>query len=71
MILVFMRTMYAAERERPEKYRPELESDPELCDASSMFHHLSYRANWELAVMWIHDKPMDSGYNYVCDVMNA
>ena len=39
--------------------------------ASSMFHHLSYRANWELAVMWIHDKPMDSGYNYVCDVMNA
>ena len=32
MILVFMRTMYAAERERPEKYRPELESDPELCD---------------------------------------
>ena len=47
-----MRTVYAAERERPEKYRPELESDPELCDASSMFHHLSYRANWELAVMW-------------------
>ena len=27
-----------------------------LCDASAVLYHLSYWANWEMAVMWVHDK---------------
>ena len=33
-----------------------------LYDASAVFYQLSYRANWELVIIWVHDKLVDSGY---------
>ena len=27
-----------------------------------VFCQLSHRANWELVIMWVYDKPIDSGY---------
>ena len=37
------------------------DTNPELCDA--VLYQLSYRANWELVVMWVHiKKPVDDEY---------
>ena len=41
---------------------PEWVSNPDLCDASAVLFHLSDQANWELVVMWVHGKHVDSGY---------
>ena len=46
----------------PAKFRPERGSNPDLCDAGAELRQLSYQANWELVIMWIYDKPVDSGY---------
>ena len=33
-----------------------------LCHAGAgaVLHQLSYQVNWELAVRWVHDEPVDS-----------
>ena len=43
------------------KERPEQDSNPDLCDASAVLYQLSYQANLELAIIWVNDKPVDSG----------
>ena len=48
----------SSERLRPEKLRPELDLNPDLCDAGTVLHQLSYQANWEM----VDHKPVDSGY---------
>ena len=35
--------------------------NPDLCDASTVLYQLSYQTNWELVIMWVYDKPVDSG----------
>ena len=35
------------------------DSNPDLCDTAAVLHQLSYRANWELVVMWVDFKPVD------------
>ena len=47
------------QREKPEKFRPERDSNPYLCEAGAVLHQLSYRAHWELTVMWVDYKPAD------------
>ena len=49
-------------KERPEKFGPEQDSGPDLCDASIVLYQFSYQANWELVILWVNDKPLDSGY---------
>ena len=46
----------------PERFRPELhlnpdlcDLNPDLCDLGAVQHKLSYQANWELANMWVHE----------------
>ena len=34
----------------------------ELIEAGAVPYQLSYQANWELAIMWVNDKPVDSVY---------
>ena len=44
-------------RERPEKFRPEFGgggSNPDLCHASAVLYNLSYQADWEQVIMWVH-----------------
>ena len=36
--------------------------DPDLCDACAVLYQLSYQINWELVIMWVNDKPVESGY---------
>ena len=48
--------------ERPGKFRPERDSNPDLCDAGAVLYQLSCQGNWELVIMWVYDKPVDSGY---------
>lgn len=55
--------------ERLEDFRPEQDSNPDLCDAAAMLYHLSYEANWDLVVMRFNVKPIDSTY-CIYDVMN-
>ena len=38
-------------KERPEKFRPKLVSNPDLCDADSMVFQLSFQANREKLIM--------------------
>ena len=45
-----------------EKFRPERNSNPDLCNASAVTYQLSHQANWQLIIMWVNDKPVDSGY---------
>lgn len=45
-----MNATWAVARERPEQ-----DSNSELCNAGAVLYQLSYRASWELAVMWVHD----------------
>ena len=40
----------------PEKFRPERDSNPDVCDAGAMPMPI-----WELAVMWVYDRPADGG----------
>ena len=47
----------------PERFRPELhlnpdlcDLNPDLCDLGAVQHKLSYQANWELANMWVHEE---------------
>lgn len=49
-----------------EKFRPEWDSNHDLRDAGSVLYQLSFRPYWELAIMWVHDKPVDYKriYNY-------
>ena len=56
-------------KERPEKFRPERDSNPDLCDASAVLYQLSYQANLELAIIWVNDKSVDSGDTYVIKLM--
>ena len=35
-------------------------SNPDLCDAGAMLHQLSYQANWELVVLRVNHKPVNS-----------
>jgi len=35
------------------------DSNPNLYDADAVRYQLSYRANWELVVMWVDYKPVD------------
>ena len=48
-------------KERSEKFRSERDSNADLCDASAVLHQLSYQANWELVIICVTDKPIDSG----------
>ena len=41
--------------------RPEGDLNPNLCDAGPVLYQLSYKAKWELVVMWVNDKPIDDG----------
>ena len=52
-------------KQRPEKCRLEGNLNPDLCDASVSvgLYQLSYQACWELVIIWVYDKPVDSGYN--------
>ena len=40
----------------------ERKSNPDLCDAGPVLHQSNYQANWELVIMWVNDKHVDSGY---------
>ena len=40
----------------PEKFRPELDLNPDLSDA--VLNRLSYHANWEQVVIQVHDSPL-------------
>ena len=42
--------------------RPERDANPDFCDAGAVLHQLRYQANCELVIMWVYDKPVDSGY---------
>ena len=53
---------WAVANESPKIFRPEQDSNPDLCDAGAVLHQLSDQANWELVIMWVYDKPVDSGY---------
>ena len=36
--------------------------DPDPWDAGAVLHQLSYQAKWEVVIMRVNDKPVDSGY---------
>ena len=42
---------WAVANEKPEKFRLEWDSGPDLCDASAVLYQLSYQGNWELVIM--------------------
>jgi len=54
VILAVIGTIQLVVRQRREEFRREQESNPKLCNAGAVLDHL--RTNWELAVIWIHDK---------------
>ena len=35
------------------------ETMTDLCDTSAVLYQLSYQANWELVILWIHDIPVE------------
>ena len=41
--------------------RPERDSNSDFYDAGAVLHQLRYQANWKLVIMWVYDKPVDSG----------
>ena len=47
--------------ERPEKFCPDWDSNLDLFDAGAVFYQLSYQADWEMVIMWVYDKPVNSG----------
>lgn len=54
MILAVIGTIQLVVGQRRAEFRREQESNPKLCNAGAVLDHL--RTNWELAVIWIHDK---------------
>jgi len=40
--------------------QPEGHLNPDHCDACAELCKLSYKANWELSIMRVNDKPIDS-----------
>ena len=54
---------YLSNRERKVKKNAGLRGtviNPDLCDSGAVPHQLSYQANWELVVLWVNDKRVDS-----------
>ena len=49
-------------KERPEKFRPERYSNPDLYDDDAVLYQLRGQANWKPVIMWVYDKPVDSGF---------
>ena len=49
-------------KDRPEKFWPARDSNPDLRIAGAVLHQLSDPANWELVIMWVNEKPVDSKY---------
>ena len=62
MILAVLLCYLSRAKEGPEKFRPERDSNPDLCDAGAGLYQLSSQAKWELVIMWVNDKPVDSEY---------
>ena len=50
-------------------FRPERDSNLDLCDASAVLYQLSYQAYWELVVRWVDEKPADDGYKSIYMVL--
>lgn len=48
------------------EFRPKYDWNPGLCKVGAMLYQLSYEANWELVIMSVHDKPVDSGPDWLC-----
>ena len=48
---------------------PEQDLNPALCDASAVLHQLKFKGNWELVIMWVYDKPVDSGICFLINVI--
>ena len=56
------RMIFAVAKDRSEKFS-ERDSTPDLGDAGALqSHQFSYQANGELVIIWVNDKPVDSGY---------
>ena len=55
---------WAVANERPEKSKLQRDLNPDLSDAGAVLHQLSYKAHLELVIMWVYDKPIDSGYAF-------
>lgn len=56
MTLAAMVAIYAETRKRPEKLRPQRDSNPDLCDADVVLFQLSNQAHWKLAILWVHSR---------------
>ena len=48
---------------------PEEDSNPDFWDAGAVLHQLSHQANWELVIVWVDEKPIESGHT--CDVITV
>ena len=46
----------------PEKCWAGRYSNPDLCDAVAVLQQLSYQANWVIIIIWVGNRPVDSGY---------
>ena len=44
------------------KDRPEQDSNDDLYDASAVLYQASYWSNWEVVLMWVNEKTVDSVY---------
>ena len=42
--------------------RLEQDLNPDRCDAAAVVWQLRYQANWELVIIRVYDKPVDSEY---------
>ena len=62
---IFFYASYLVVRIRPEKFRPEQDSNPDLSDAAAWLHQLSFQANWEPVVLWVDYKPVDDEYRSI------
>ena len=60
-VCFFFNATYAV-TEKSEKFRPKGDSNPDLCDAGAVLYQFSYRAKWELIVIWVDYKPGDNEY---------
>ena len=69
MIFAVLIATWAVATESPENFMPEEDSNPDFCDAGAVLHQLSHQANWELVIVWVDDKPIESGHT--CDVINT
>ena len=48
-----------------EKRAPEPDSNPDLCDPSTVIDQLSYQVKWELVIMWVDNNSVDAGYRSI------